>query len=432
MRNPYAAAAFRVTHARRRVEGFDPMPMLVIAVAAAAVPLARGSLYRWVDGPALAFQLGFPGLVARVGLGLAALLCLTTYDALVRGPDRGVVDLHPLLPVPYLSARLAAIFRERAWWLLVAFTFLVPVWRHTDALVFGAVALTGAWVAGIGVGAGVNLAASGVAADAAWAPLLDAVRGENPRVQAAFLWAPGVALALAGVGTVVSTVGLGGLLSGVNVGSALLLVTPYAAGIGGVVLAFRSTAAMARIPAVLADIEATWATAEAAGDSSAVYLEWLVPRVPQALRAEFLKELRHGWRGLRPWLTGAWPLGFVGAAAGWTSDISGSARLAWVGTAGLAVVGFVGSRLAAEDPAWLDALFPRAGRAQARTLAIFAWMQPVIWPGVLAIALRQHTLLPAVVLGGSAALLAAAGSALRPRYYVPTAVAAAASAGWLL
>lgn len=408
------------------------MPVLVLAVAAAAVPLARGSLYRWVDGPPLAFQLGFSGLVARIGLCLGALLCLTTYDALVRGPDRGVVDLHPLLPRRYLSARLAEIFRARVWWLAVATTFLVPVWRHTDAVVLGVVVLAGAWVGGIGVGAGVNLAASGFATNPRWAPLLDAVRGENPRIQAAFLWAPGVALTGAGLATVAATVGLGDLLAHPDVVSYGLLLVPFLAGGAGVVLAYSSTDAMVRIPAVLADIEATWASVESARESRAAYLDWLVPRLPASMRAEFLKELRHGWRGLRPWLTGAWPLGLLGAAAGWTADAAGAARLAWVGTAALGVVGFVGTRLAASEPGWLELLLPRRYRRRARALAIFSWMQPVIWPGVFAILVRQHTLSPAPLLIGSAVLLAVSGTLMRPRYYVPTAVAVSASAGWLL
>ncbi|MDP2317582.1 MAG: hypothetical protein Q8P41_32150 [Pseudomonadota bacterium] len=430
--NPYRLADRRQRLARGRLEG--PLPRLARAAplvgAVAAVWLSGGLYTTLLAGGPTAWAAGFTGLVARIGLVVGALLALTTYDALVRGPDRGVLDIHPLLPGPWLAARVEGLVRDRLPWLLVAAVFLVPVLPNTKAFGLGAIVLLGAWVAGLGAGLGVNLAAPGLATRPALAGLFDAIRGPNPRMQAALLYAPGVALALSGTATVAAAWGAGRLLLGDPVG-ALGLAAPFVVGALGVVLAVRSAPAMAGIGAVLGEIEAAWAQAEDPEDARAVYLEWSVRLAPAPLRLALRKELRHLWRSHRGWVTASWGLALLAGIAGWSSASDGIGRFAQVGATALAAFGYVGVRLGAGDPPWLDTFLPLRGRIPARALAVFSAMQVVVAVGTATLLVRQGSEafgvfarleLLAVTL---AAVAAWAGDALRARgglVYLPAAL----------
>ncbi len=435
--NPYRLADRRQRRARRRIEG--PLARLAALApllgAIAAVWLARDLYATLLSGGERAWAAGFTGIVARVGIVVAALLSLTTYDALVRGPDRGVVDIHPLLPGPWLAARLEGLVRDRLPWVVVALVFLVPTLLHPEAdgrraFLLGAVALLGAWTAGLGAGLGVNLAAPGLAARPSLAGLFDAIRGPNPRLQAALVYAPGVALALSGTATVAAAWGAGALLVGDPRGLAGLLA-PFVVAALGLVLAVRSAPAMSGIGAVLGEIEAAWAHAEESEDARAVYLEWTVRLAPAPIRLALRKELRHLWRSHRSWVTASWGLALLAGIAGWTEAADGPARLAQIGAAALAALGYVGVRLGATDPAWLDAFLPVRGRIPARAAAVFAAMQVVVAVGTATLLIRQgapafgvllRLELVALLLAGVAAW---SGSALRAKgalVYLPAAL----------
>ena len=407
--NPYARADERQRRARRRVEGWSALAgWLPLVGALAALPLLRGGFYGFLDGSEAVVRDGIGGMTARVGLALAAGLSLGTYDEVVRGPDRGVVDLHPLHASLWLRARIASVARSRFRWFLLASVLLVPLWPRIDAIALCALVLAGAWIAGIGAGLGVNLAAPRLAMEPALAGVFDAIRGENPRLQAALLYAPGVALALFGSATLAGSWGATEVLLGHAAGWAGL-TAPFAVGALGIVLAARNAPSMERLPALLGEIEAAWAAAESPEEARAVYLEWTVRMVPEALRRDLRRELRHLWRGLRPWVTGSWGLAVLALLAGWTDEAAGRARLAWVGGAALLALGFAGVRLAATDPAWLDDLLPSSRRLPARVLAVFLVMQVVVLPANAALLVRQGTtaLLP---LEGAALGLAVLGA----------------------
>lgn len=430
--NPYRLADRRQRQARHRIEG--PLARLAglgpLAGAIAAVWLARDLYGTLLAGGEAAWAAGFTGVTARVGLVVAALLSLTTYDALVRGPDRGVIDIHPLLPRPWLLARMEGLVRDRLPWLVVALVFLLPLLPRTDAFALGALVLLGAWAAGLGVGLGVNLAAPGLATRPSLAGVFDTIRGPNPRLQAALLYAPGVALALSGTATVLAAWGAGRVLRGDLTGF-IAMATPFALAAGGVVLAVRSAPAMAGIGAILGEIEAAWAESEAPEEARSVYLEWTVRLVPAPLRVALRKELRHLWRSHRAWVTGSWVLALLAGLAGWTEAPDGVARLAQVGAAALAALGYVGVRLGATDPPWLDTFLPLPGRLVARTAAVFAAMQVVIAVGTATLLVRQGA--PAfgallrleLVALGLAGVAAVAGDKLRARgalVYLPVAL----------
>ncbi|MDP2305793.1 MAG: hypothetical protein Q8P18_07175 [Pseudomonadota bacterium] len=431
-KNPYRLADRRQRHARHRVEGpFARLAGLSPLVGAiAAVWLARDLYGTLLAGGEAAWAAGFTGVTARVGLVVAALLSLTTYDTLVRGPDRGVIDIHPLLPRPWLLARMEGLVRDRLPWLAVAAVFLLPVLPRTDAFALGAAVLLGAWCAGLGVGLGVNLAAPALATRPSLAGLFDAIRGPNPRLQAALLYAPGVALALSGTATVAAAWGAGRVLLGDPAGF-VGLASPFVLAVAGVVLAVRSAPAMSGIGAVLGEIEAAWAESEDPEDARSVYLEWTVRLAPAPLRVALRKELRHLWRAHRAWVTGSWGLAFLAGIAGWTESPDGVARLAQVGAAALAAVGYVGVRLGASDPPWLDTFLPLHGRVVARAAAVFSAMQVVVAVGTATLLVRQGVPALGVLLRLELAALALAavaawsGDTLRAKgglVYVPAAL----------
>lgn len=430
--NPYALADRRQRLARRKVEGLPGVlaGLLPFVAAVAALPLLRGSFYAFLDGSEAFFVAGTGGIVTRIGLALAAGLALTTYTEVVRGPDRGIIDLHPLFPRAWLIARTRSIGAARLGWLGLALLFLVPLWPRIDALAVCAAVLAGAWAAGIGAALGVNLVAPRLAVEPSLAGVFDAIRGQNPRLQAALIYAPGVALAVSGSATVIASSGATAVLQG-DARGLLAVAVPFGIAVGGWVVAARNARAMEALPALLGEIDAAWASAEAVDEARVVYLEWAVRWVPAAWRRDLQKDLRHLWRGLRSWVSGSWGLAALAALAGWSAEADARPRLAWVGGAGLLVLGFAGVRLAATDPEWLDAMLPARTRVIARIVAIFLMMQVVVLGGAAALGVRHGWSAVAILarLEGYAALFAAlgavAGLRLRGRggvLYVPVGI----------
>ncbi len=358
-----------------------------VLAALAALPLLGDSLlsFRHLEG---ADQVsGALGMVARVALLLTAVLALRGYDLVVRGPDRGTLDLHPVPPVAYARARLCRAALEATPAVAAALVFLLPLLQTPALLVAGAVLLLSAAAAGVGLGVGINLAAPGLGADRGMAGVLDAVRGTNPRVQAALLWAPAAALFLGGIGVLGATAALEAALAGrwwAWLGGGLPLVGAAL----GVRLAHTDGNTLARLPAVLGEVEASWAASESAEEGAAVYLDWVVPRLPAQWRLETLRVLRHGWRGERGWVS----LSFVGsalAAAAGFSDPSRSTAATLVVLTTAAAVGLVGPRLRAREPEWLMRALPAPGRSLAVGVSLWLWMQPVVLLTAAAMAVRN-------------------------------------------
>ncbi len=405
-----------------------------MAAAAAAVWLA-GDVYDVILGPGPSTDAGgYWTLVSRVALGVAAALSLSTYDAVVRGPDRIVLELHPVLPLPWLHACLHRLVVARSSYLIIAWIALTPLLPDVRAFVLAALAVAGAWVAGIGVGLGVNLTAPAFGTDRRFEWLLDGIRGANPRLQAALLYAPGVALAGSGAAALAGTWGAARLLDGHWDGGIGLLTAPLVA-VGGWLLARRSSGSVAGIGAVLGEIDAAWAGLDQVDESRISYLEWTLRFAPPALRTAMLKDMRHLWRGERPWVSGSWVLAVLVGVAAWTPSASGADRLLLGGAAAIGLVGFVGVRLGATDPRWLDAQLHLPHRRIARTAVLFLALQPMILAGVLALGVRQGMAAFApfirleLLAGAVAALASAAGYGLRAKgglIYVPVAIVALA------
>ncbi len=411
--NPYQRAFARARHAR----GFDAVPILSIIGGALAAALVRANVYDFAPGLAHHTPLAADaaaGLVARVGLLLAAGLTLGTFDIVVRGPDRAVLDIHPLLPGPWYASRVTESARVRLPWLLAGLAALWPL-ADARALFFCGTALAGAWFAGLGVGIGVNLAAPAIGLDARFTGALDAIRGVNPRLQAALLYAPGAALGIAGMGILGGTEGLSASLGG---SPSPLLLLPWALGAAGIILGRAAAPNAARLPALLGEIDAAYANADAPDEARIVYLQWAVRFLPTRLQIHVLRELRHVWRGERGWATGAWGLAIVAAVAGWAGQL-------WAAAGLVLVIAGVGARLTALEPAWIaEGLGLTAGTVKrARALAVAGVASPVAMAAGAAFVLHHGGagVVAAAVLVGVCAV-GASVSVRVGRAYVPVAV----------
>jgi hypothetical protein len=353
---------------------------------------------------------------------LTGVLALRGYDLVVRGPDRGTLDLHPVPARAYARARLWRAAREGLPVTATALVFLVPLAGRPVPFAAGVLLLVGASLAGTCLGVGVNLAAPGLGAEPALAGVLDALRGANPRAQAALLWAPAGALFLGGLGVLGATAALEQALLGVPAGW-LGAALPLLGAALGLRLARVDANRLARLPAVLGEVEASWSAAEAAEEGSAVYLDWMVPRLPAAWRRETLRVLRHGWRAERGWIG----VGFVGAAVAAASgfanpDRAGRATLVVLGTA--AAIGLLGPRLRGAEPAWLLRALPTPGRARGLAVALWLWMQAPIVATAVVVLVRSPSTAAEVALRaeGVALALAMAGARLSTAGYAAVAV----------
>ncbi len=390
--NPHLKAWRRSRAHRRRVEGPRLGALLPLIAALAAGWMARTALLGFLVDPRLVPE-GVAGLAARLGLICCGAMSLYSYSALVRGEDRPVLDPHPVDPgqlLPYLAIKVAA---ER--WSLpigVALLALPLVWfgQPLAWLLILAVCY-GGWFVGLLVGFPIYLGAIWAAESPSLALFFELLRGDNPRLQAALIYAPGAVLMLGGVGVWQGAAGAGQVLAGEPL-AGLKLLLPFVLGI----VAWLPAASLGRAyhfraTTLLAEIDAMYAGTEDPEEARRVYLDWAVKFLPAGLRSEVTKELRHGWRGLRSWITGAWGAGVVAALAGWSADPAAPSRAGLVAGAGLVLVGAVAVRLAATDPLWLEQALPvpPGRRLAARALAVFGWLQGAILLPTVAVAIRQ-------------------------------------------
>lgn len=429
--NPYRLAWQRRRRNQRQESGWLQalqgwLPVLALG---AAGPVIRPVFMAWLEDDSAVSQ-GVAGLALRVGMVLAGVMSIGTYSALVRGPERAILDPFPAQPralIRYLALRTAW---ERASLPIGAAAMLLPILIAGYPLAWALASLVaaGGWFVGLMAGFTVHLGSVWAAESPALAGLLNLIRGQNPQLQAALIYGPGVALAL-GTGAVFgASEGLVMVLNAQPVG-ALLLALPVVVG----VIAFLPAGVLAekyhfRTTLILAEIDAAYAIEERDPEEARrVYLDWLVRLTPKSLHLELLKELRHGWRGLRSWVTGAWGLGLLGLVSAWSADPAAWGRSLAIVLAGLVTIACVGLRLSTTDPLWLDQTLPqkRSLRLSARAVAIFAWLQGVILPPVLALVLRQSvgSALDFLALAEGAALLLCIASAsfspLRGRGWVP-------------
>ncbi len=431
MRNPYLAI-HALGRARRPAAGVSGLLIQLVAAALAA-PLAKPVLLGFLDGGAApgAVPDGVEAVGFRLGALMVGAMSISTYSALVRGPDRPILDPHPVQPRLLLDALIAATARANLALPGMAALLLLPVglaghwtaWAGATALAFGA------WICGLGLGFAGSLGGVWAAYSPGLAAVLDALRGANPRMQAALIYAPAVVLGVGGLASALAAAGLRAGLMGWAPGWAFLALPPVI-GVVGLALA-RPLADVwyVRATALLAEIDGQWAGVENIAEQRTVYLEWAARGSRELTRA-----LRQGWRRLRSWASGAWLLGGVGALAGWTASPDAADRVMVVGCGAVLLLGALPVRLAEGDPEWLDQalVVPRGPVSRARAAAAWLYAQGAVIPAIAALALR-HGLAAAARPFLALELLAAVGAGLGalaarhqgPRgawFYLPAAV----------
>ncbi len=380
--NPY-----REVHAlQRRRAGGAGRGLLPVLAALAAVPLVRPVLLSFLDQGRLAS--GMEAVSLRLGFVMAATMALHTYTDLVRGPDRPVLDPHPVQPRLLLSAIALRTARERAYLPLVGALLLLPVGLdgHWVAWAGGVGVVAGAWLCALGVGFAVHLGGVWAARSPGLAALLDFLRGDNPRMQAALIYAPGVAVAAVGLVTGLASGGLASALDGWAPGWAFLGLPPALGVAGWLVAGPLAERTYVRATALLTEIDGMVAGREQADEERSVYLEWAARGRPELLRA-----LRQGWRARRGWAMGAWALGALGALAGWSGAATAPGQAAAVAAGGALLLGALPARLADGDPPWLDRWLGVGGLPVARARATVAvlYAQGVVVPMAAALLIRH-------------------------------------------
>lgn len=404
MANPYIQVHRRIA----RHTGFSWRPWVPVLAAVVALPWIAPSLLGFLPSPGDAVEpkLWVPALsnlVSRLANLIAAMVILHSYTDLVRGSDRDVLDVHPVRATALVRAIALRTARTRIYLPVMGGVVLTPVAMGGHMMAYwGAVGvLFAAWLGGLGVGFMVHLGGVWAAFSPRFAALLDAVRGDNPRMQAALIYAPGVALLLVGLGVEFAAIGLELALTGWSVGWAWVAI-PAAVGAA----AFATVGPLAerfyvRASLLLAEVDGAWGQAQTAELAESVYLERLGQRDAEAVRA-----LRLGWRSLRIHATGGWVAGVLIALAGWSTPD----RLVFWG--GLAVVwaASVASLMATHDPRWLDqALGIRAGQVMwARVRVATAYAAGALLPVVAVLGLRHGdavAILGMVILCGVSACL---------------------------
>jgi hypothetical protein len=447
---PYRKAASLAAAHRRAAEGPGPPWVrlgLALLAAGAGAWLARPLFLGFLDEGARALASGTEAVVLRAGLVVVGVASLDAYGRLLRGDDRGVWSLLPVDPVAVTWQTLRANLQDRAGVPVLGAVVLLPLgWEGSwTAWAAAVVALVGMAVFSWPAAYTANLLAVGWARSAAWAPMLDLVRGAYPREQAAFIYTPGLLLLASGGVVAAAARGAGASAYGWTV-SSWWLVLPFAAALLAVApLGRLARGAWFTATTVLSDIDGRWAAIQQ-GDPERlhVYLDWAIRFLPALWRRDALLDLRHGWRGRRTWLTSAWLGGLVGPLTALAVPDGGAQAmaLAAVVAAGVVSVHFV---LESDEPSFLRWWLPRPPGAKraARAAVLAAWAQPAVGPVVLAVTWREgwlpgivtFVLLEVEILFFVAFVLVAAalGPAARWAYPVLAAgvVGAAYSARWL-
>lgn len=384
---------------------------VVVGVVAVLVPLARPVFFAFLDDPAATGE-GTEAAVQRAGLLIIGLLAVDMYAALVRGPERLVLETLPVDGARVAMTELARVGSERAPLVLAMAAVFAPVALERSALAWAAslVALAGVYALAIPGAAVVHLSSIDAATSPRWAPLLDALRGANPREQAAFIYAPGVVLAFVGAVALAAAAGVRAVTDGDPRGWAAIAAPWLLAPIAAALVPGLARRTWFAGSAVLADIDARYASLERPEEARAAYLDWTVRWLPAGVARYALRDLRHAWRARRGFISGAWVGGVLAAFAGWSADPSAPARAA--AAVVIAVFGFgaIGAVLETDEPGFLRAWLPKGGAdaALGRAWAEVLWLQGCLWPAIAASLVRHGPAGGGLVLGSGVAAIALA------------------------
>lgn len=444
MSDPYLTAWWRQRRNRARSLSLLARlrePLIPLAVAAVLVPFVRPTFLAFLDWPVALWGEALFGLVMRASLVVVGWLSIDVYTALVRGPTREVLAILPVEPAAVARAELVRVAFER-WWLVPALAVILGPLAVADPALWAAsvAALAGTFATALTASAAGHLLAIWVAEAPLFAPLLDALRGNNPRPQAAFLYAPGAVLvAVAGILYAAASAVPGAARA--EPAALLQLLVPWvASALAWLVVPRLARATWFRGSLVLSEIDARYAALADPEEATRVYLDWMPRWLPAAWRPYALNDLRHGWRSRRTLVMLGWLLAVLALGVGWSNAETAPWRSAAVAVGAVWLVAANGVLLAADEPPFLRVWLPGGGLAAlgARAVVLLLWVAPPVALGTLAALIRHGgaAALGVFWVSGLAALmavgLAVACAQLRERgmtIYAP--VAAILGAAWL-
>ena len=427
----------RLQRANRRLagEGTGAVSLVVpVLLGVFTAPFAEPILLRTLDGNAATVAVGLNATTYRLALVLAGVMLLWSYSLIIRGKDRMVLDPFPVDGASFPPVLARRLLRDSSGLALGAVALLWPVLTagHTSAFILGASTVIGGWLVGVGVGFPLHLAAASAATSESLEAALQAIRGDNPAMQAAWIYAPGVGLLLCGISLSFATAATTAhLVTGaVPLG---ILAPPL---IGGACYSFAARLSQKNwylASTLVREIDSAYAATENPEEARIAYLEWTSRWAPETLRPHLLRAYRHGWRALRPWTLAPVLGGVVAGIAGWsrtpgaTNDALQIAGFTVLCSAAIAL------RMAAQEPKVLnEAIGLRASALIAsRSLAVWAWQQPAVLLPLFTIGLAHgrdslHYVAAIEALTIIAACLSAAVSPLKSAgllVYAPGAIA---------
>ena len=416
MSDPYARVFARVRANRARTDPGARWAGAVFMVALLAVltPLVRSGFLSFLGSDPSGWRAGLEGVWFRAALLVMTVVSLDVHAAIIRGEDRPILGILPVDARAVVRAELGDLARRDWVWIPAMAVLLAPMAVAGDpvAWLLGVVVIAGAWLLSLVLSGVAFLAAVEMAESERWAPYLDLLRGNNPRAQASFLYAPGAAVGLAGL-VVAQAVGGAGAVWGGELSQAWLLILPFVcAGAAWPLIPRLATDAWPRATLVLAEIRARYASVETPEEAMRVYMDWTVDRAPTAWRPHALRELRHAWREHRTWISATWLFGIGGFVMGWSRDPSTAWDAVFVSAVGSWICAATIVRMAASEPEFLVAWLPIPPRRRfaGRVWAVFAWSQAAVWVPAMAVFFRQGLTVGAVALAATAS--AAMGAAL--------------------
>lgn len=418
---------------------------LVLVVSAVLVPLVRPVFMSFLDDPDIAVADGLREVWIRASAIALVSMGLAVHGTVLRGGARAVLALHPVDPVAVVWQELGVAVRGQVPLIVGLWILLTPI-----AVSVG----VGAWALGLLViagGAFVSLTGSAVAflgaVEAAesprWAPLLDSLRGNNPRPQAALMYALVPVTVVGGWSTMQAAEGAANLWAG-QPGGALSLALPWVAGLAALPMVPRVAARnWFRASLVLADIRARYDAVIDPLEARRVAWDWTLGRLPDPVAREALAVLRYGWRVRRTLLSAGWVLAAGALFAVWRDDAGAPVRAGLLAGATGWLTGLAALQGTRAEPAFLVVWLDRrdGARALGAVWALLCWSSSAVAVAAAASLIRHG--LPgllsttALAVGGVAAASIATALAVSRRsgvasYGAAALLTTAATAAWIL
>lgn len=325
-------------------------------VVLTVVVLLSAPLAEYLSGPQNLQRL--EQILFRVAALLVALTTLQTYGDVVRHPERTIFGIHPIRSTLFMQYVGRMRLEHSALWLMMS----LGIWKDVSVEWWPWIAfyLVSSWIGGIGAGYGIHLGSVWAARSPSMAGVLDSIRGQNPREQAAFIYAPGTVLGLVGLTLIVGS-GATKLAIDGQTQWGWWLIAPASLGLLGWVAAMRlAPSQLVRGSMLLTDIDAHWGMVDGEENPREVYLEWTSSEDPNRLRL-----LRQSWRMHRWVIVALWCMGGVLLLALWVQeDWSLRVALGLTSTLGLGIPVL----LQRHEPQWLQRALDIEDKVQIKAL----------------------------------------------------------------